>query len=405
MSKKIDNSSKNKSERHEGIFVFTGTSGVGGAERVATDVYNNLPTCLKKRVTIYEDGEDTGYSTPDLTLGFKHSPRVPEYLTYIWKLPVGIIKYSRYLNKYHPNISWSLTDPDNIINMMACTITKTKYITSIRGNPESDYLPAYLKWVNYIIITISKRYAYKINTNSFEIKEVLISKYGINPEKISVIYNPKDIESIRELSQETVSEDIFSTEQPVLITAGRLSFEKGQWHLIRVFSELRKVIPAKLVICGFGHIEQKLRNLVRELEIEDDVIFMGWCANPYKYMKNSSVFVLPSLSELQPNVLIEAMVCGVPVVSADCNYGPREVLDGGKYGVLSLTLDGGQFNSTEPLSLAEEDLLQKIKEMLEDAGMRQKYARLSLERGEIFNKDKIMNEFFNMLDVNKPNTP
>ena len=103
-----DNNKKREKHVRKGIFVFTGSAGGGGAERVANDVYSNLPACLRKRITIYDDGDDMSYSIPDLTLGFKHSKHFPEYLTYLWKLPIGILKYSRYLKKYQikPLLFW-----------------------------------------------------------------------------------------------------------------------------------------------------------------------------------------------------------------------------------------------------------------------------------------------------------
>ena len=290
---------------------------------------------------------------------------------------------------------------ENIINLFACKLSKTQAITSIRGNPTSSYLPVYGRFLYKIVLFLSNKWAVKINTNSEEVASVLIDDFHISPEKIKVIYNPKDISHINTLSSEYADTETFSSGCPVILTAGRLNIEKGQWHLIRVFAQLRKKRICKLVICGVGPLKQSLKTLAEELEIENDVYFLGWCSNVYKYMSKSTVFVLPSLAEAQPNVLIEAMICGCPVVAADCDFGPREVLDYGKYGLLSTKLDAGNFDSVSPLSDAEQDMMKKVENIISNPDVFAKYHQLSLERSKVFDRENVMKEYASLFhDVN-----
>ena len=121
---------------------------------------------------------------------------------------------------------------------------------------------------------------------------------------------------------------------PVVLSAGRLHSQKDFPTLLRAFSEVAQARPARLVILGEGPLLARLRALARELRIARDVDFPGFRTNPFAYMAKARVFALSSTSEGLPSVLIESMACGTPVVATDCPYGPREILEGGRWGRL-----------------------------------------------------------------------
>jgi glycosyltransferase involved in cell wall biosynthesis len=128
---------------------------------------------------------------------------------------------------------------------------------------------------------------------------------------------------------------------PVVLGVGRLELRKGFATLVRAFARVRRQRPLRLMILGGGKTAKgeaadraALEALIRELGVEDDVALPGFDPNPFGYMARASVFVLPSLYAGLPGVLIQAMACGCPVVSTDCPTGPREILEGGRYGPL-----------------------------------------------------------------------
>jgi glycosyltransferase involved in cell wall biosynthesis len=88
------------------------------------------------------------------------------------------------------------------------------------------------------------------------------------------------------------------------------------------------------MILGEGEERQPLEALARELRLDADVALPGFVSNPYAYMKRAAVFAASSRWEGFGNVLVEAMACGAPVVSTDCPSGPREILEGGRHGLL-----------------------------------------------------------------------
>ena len=119
-----------------------------------------------------------------------------------------------------------------------------------------------------------------------------------------------------------------------LITVGTLKPLKDQRTLIAAFAILRQQLPAKLLIIGEGPLRGALEAQVRELGISDDVVLLGFSQDPYPYYMAADLFVLTSMAEGFGNVLVEAMECGLPVVSTDCPGGPREILDDGQFGRL-----------------------------------------------------------------------
>lgn len=122
--------------------------------------------------------------------------------------------------------------------------------------------------------------------------------------------------------------------KPVILAVGRLEKQKDYGTLVRAFDMVKRVIEARLIILGEGSQRADLEIMIANLGLSEAVKMPGFAENPYAYMSRADVFVLSSVREGLPNVLIEAMACRVPVVSTDCPYGPDEILDGGRYGSL-----------------------------------------------------------------------
>lgn len=138
-----------------------------------------------------------------------------------------------------------------------------------------------------------------------------------------------------------------------LITVGTLKPLKDQRTLIAAFAILRQQLPAKLLIVGDGPLRGELETQARELGIADDVILLGFVQDPYPYYMAADLFVLTSTAEGFGNVLVEALECGLPVVSTDCAGGPREILDGGRYGRLVPVGDAAALASAMLATLEE----------------------------------------------------
>ena len=158
---------------------------------------------------------------------------------------------------------------------------------------------------------------------------------GIPSAQIKVVYNPVITPSLLENSKATPDHPWFVDKAaPVVIGVGRLSEQKDFSTLIKAFAQVRQHRIAHLLILGVGPERQALLELADTLGIKTDVTFLGFVDNPHAYMKQSDVFVLSSKWEGLPNVLVEAMAVGTPVVSTDCPSGAAEILAEGQYGEL-----------------------------------------------------------------------
>lgn len=149
------------------------------------------------------------------------------------------------------------------------------------------------------------------------------SHFSLTQYRAVLLRNPTDIGEIQQLS---LGPPPF--EQPYILNVGRLEKSKNQQLLLHAFDQLKERIPHHLVIIGSGSLESELKALARELRIEERVHFTGSLSNPYPWMKHAELFVLTSLHEGLPNVVIESFVCGTPAVVTRGKGGAVELMEG-----------------------------------------------------------------------------
>lgn len=142
--------------------------------------------------------------------------------------------------------------------------------------------------------------------------------FGQHPQ-ITAIHNPIDALSIRQQSLEKVD-----VPADYLVHVGKFKAAKAHEMLIRAYAQLQQALP--LVLVGDGGLKADMVGLVEQLGISDRVIFTGFQANPYPYIRQARLMLLSSVFEGFGIVIAEALALGVPVISTDCEAGPRELL-------------------------------------------------------------------------------
>lgn len=388
------------------VYLFVGTLSGGGAERAVSNISLNLNEDIKREIILF--GNNTKLDYPYTGgLIYLDSMKLSNPLNKVLVL-LSRIKETKKIKKNNPGITTiSFLEYPNLIN--ALTRKSGKSIVSVRNHMTTKYKSGVkaLFWNGTIKRLYSK--TDQIIVVSKEIKQDLIINYRINPDKINVIYNSYPIETIQKLSEEPIEDrykEIFK--YPVIITSGRLNKQKGHWHLIRAFSEVKKIIKdVKLVFLGEGALEKELVQLAKSFKLKDDIHFLGFQENPFKYIKNSRMFVMSSLHEGFPNALAEAMACGAPIVSTDCLSGPREILapdefgsepinydiDFNRYGILTPVCDGNRYGIEDNITKEEQVMANHMMALLQDDEIVNYFSSQSLKRIEDFNIKNIIKQW------------
>lgn len=158
----------------------------------------------------------------------------------------------------------------------------------------------------------------------------------MDPGKFETIYNPLSVpEEIRPTAE---AEGAWGGAGPRILTVGSLKRAKNHALLLRAFARLDRK-DARLLILGDGPLRGELQALAADLGIARRLVMPGFALDPWPYYASADLFVLSSDWEGLPMVLIEALAAGLPIVSTDCPSGPREMLDGGRFGTLVPTGD------------------------------------------------------------------
>jgi glycosyltransferase involved in cell wall biosynthesis len=162
-----------------------------------------------------------------------------------------------------------------------------------------------------------------------------MEKYALLPKNTATtIYNPVISEELYRKSNLFFSHPFFEANANLFLSVGRISKEKDFPTMLAAFAATLQVKPSRLIIAGDGPEMGMIEKLVEDLNLTDYVALLGHVNNPYPLYKCADVFVLSSLREGLPTVLIEALALGCKVVSTDVRSGPREILRGGALGKL-----------------------------------------------------------------------
>ena len=203
-------------------------------------------------------------------------------------------------------------------------------------------------------------------------------------EKTVVLYNTNESSRIWDMATETVESGLFSPDEIKLVGVGKLVESKGFHRLIPMVKRLRADgLPVHLYILGEGPMKAELENMAQKLGVAENVTFLGYQTNPYKYVAKCDLFVCASRAEGFSTAATEALIVGTPVCTVEVS-GMKEMLgEHNEWGIVTENDD--------------EALYQGIKSLLSDPAQLDRYNEKAALRGKIFSTENTVKAVEEML--------
>lgn len=364
----------------------------GGAERVMSILVNSMSEYEEFKVFLVtlETGDEYELSRQinRVILSKVHGHASKTLKTIMF--PYYFYNFLLFVLKNRPSSVIAFGDRTILLNILVSFITKHKVISTLRTHATQQFNNINPFWggiyKNGFKLLLNK--SYKIIVTSECAKDDLINNFNIDKDKVNVIYNSVNIEKITALADEEFPSSYrkFFENSRVIINVGRLSKEKNQAELIEMFWELsKKYDDLKLCILGYGPYENDLKEKVKNLGLENRVLFTGFQNNPFVFIQKSYIFAFPSLWEGFPNALVEAMACKLPVVAYDCESGPAEILLNNEYGFLVPFKNKNIF-------------IEKLEGLLDNSKLYAKYSVLAFKRATEFTPEIFREKFKKVID-------
>ena len=401
--------------RRKNLLFIIPEMAMGGAQRSLSRISDELSVHHNIWVVVFNKHFSTlpGHVTSVLSLDVETGTSlVRKVLAFIQR----VFRLRKLKKQLSIDVAISFLEGADYVNILSGR--GEKIILSIRGSKlhDENMLRSNFALRKFLISKLY-RFADGIVCVSNGIAQELIHDFKINRVPVHVINNFYEVDLIDAQAREPLPksvEELF--EFPTIVMSGRLAVEKGNIFILRVFAVLKNANPElRLVFVGDGPLRQELiqqadmLNLrVAYKEINDalpDVFITGSEANVFKYLHRARIYVLNSSSEGFPNGLVEAMACSVPVISADCPYGPGEILRREPKQDLLLNEEFADFGVLLPI-LSEQanseniynNWVDVLSQFLVSAELRERYSKLGRHRAEMYSKSNAILKWRSLIE-------
>ena len=397
----------------------------GGAQRALSNIQKQLAENEDIEIdTLLNSEINRAYPNSGgvISLHIDKKPRTGSVLFQFIAFVKRVKKLRELKNSGQYSTCISFVDSANIANVISTIFgkkTKIKTVVSVRVSiSETAQKQAQYRYVVKPLAKAVYKKADLVVSVSEELKHELIRDFGLDEGKVTTIPNGFDLNDIIVQSEENIPDSIGERikGKKVIFTAGRLHAVKNQWHLIRAFSAVKSKIPdSLLVIAGSGELDSYLKSVAENMGIADDVIFLGFEKNVYRYMRLADAFVLPSRCEGFPNSLGEALCSGAPCIATDFKTGAREILAPDmllngeiiekatecEFGILTPVCSGRMYNGSEPLEHGETELAGAMIRMLCEDVLNAKYRDRSMQRASELDIKYVIDKWISVIEKDK----
>ena len=296
--------------------IFIGSLKKGGAERNAANLANHLINIGHEvNIVLLEEVIDF-YVDPSINIiKINHK----KYKNNLLNTLYVIIKLRLIINKIKP---YRLIAMSRIGSLLASSVLYKGTVVRFDSYPLAFkrykqlqfWVLFNMPWVKYIVCP------------SQEMRED-VSKYIANKKKLVTIYNPVPLPLAS-----TSNQDLNRISNPYFVVVARLHAQKRVANIIDTYYKYNLFDKANLMILGDGPEMQALQNKVKGLNLNGKVYFKGFVKNPYPFMSDAIALIQASVREGFPNVLIESLALGTPVIASEAKTGPKEIVKNGLNG-------------------------------------------------------------------------
>lgn len=352
------------------VFVFRPTLGVGGADRVTATLLQKL---------------DRARFSPTLVLMRAEGPFLADLPADVRVIDLAAPRLAlsgpalyRVLRRERPDVLFSTCSTSNVIAATTHRLARSpaRLVLSERNAIYRGRSRRHPKQAAEVALKkLTYPWADLVTAVSQGVADEVQDAVRLAPGKLAVVYNPMVDDDLAARAAEPVDHPWFHDGQPVILACGRLVAQKDYPTLLDAFAHVRAHYAARLFILGEGPLEATLRAEVSARGLAEVVHFHGFDKNPFRFMARATLLMHASRAEGLPGSLIQTMACGTPVVSTDCDFGPREVIASpGEDGYLVAVGDAFALAARATALLADRPLRERVA-----AAARRSAARFTVE--------------------------